>query len=159
MEDGGVDWRNGTAGNVSNQEWTARCIHWTNQEPPSSIADSGLLFEKLKSAKSTKFLPSIFCEAAELDETIRGLTCLPAKYCSIGVPNPVTNSTVNYETSTLALSHLNSAIQGNIPFNLVDHETVCKTTWSAYIILLGKISMKSRFQISLMHFRLLTGRG
>ena len=40
---------------------------------------------------------------------------------------------MNYKTSTLAVSHLSSAIQGKIPFNLVDHETVCTTTRSAYI--------------------------
>ena len=97
------------------------------------IADSGPLFEKLESAIATKFIPAIFGEATELDDTIRGITALPTKYCGIGLPNPVTNSTVNYETSTLALSHLSAAIQGKIPFHLVDHETVCTTSRSAYI--------------------------
>ena len=40
---------------------------------------------------------------------------------------------MNYETSTLALSHLSAAIQGKTPFNLVDHDSVCTTTRSAYI--------------------------
>lgn len=78
-----------------------------------------------------KFLPAIFGE--DIDDTIRGITSLPTKFAGAGIPNPVTNSSVNYETSTLAVSHLSQAIQGKSDFNLLDHENVRRSTRNAYI--------------------------
>lgn len=88
-------------------------------------------FEPLENTICTKFLPAIF--GKDIDDTIWGITSLPTKFAGAGIPNPVTNSSVNYETSTLAVSHLSQAIQGKSDFNLLDHENVCRSTRNAYI--------------------------
>ena len=40
---------------------------------------------------------------------------------------------MNFETSTLAVSHLSQAIQGKSNFSLLDHKNICRSTRNAYI--------------------------
>ena len=61
-------------------------------------------FEPLEDSIRNKFLPVIFGE--DIDDTIWGVTSLPTMFAGTGIPNPITNCSVNFETSTLAVSHL-----------------------------------------------------
>merc|ERR1711884_971972 len=57
----------------------------------------------------------------------------PVKFAGMGLPNPVTTSTVNFESSTLQCLHLIQAVKGSSDFCLADHQSVCRSARNEYI--------------------------
>ena len=78
-------------------------------------------------------LRTLFGEASSIDDTIRDIIALPVKFAGIGLPNPVTTSTMNFESSILQCSHFIQAVKGLSEFCVADHQSVCCTAWNKYV--------------------------
>ena len=101
------------------QELPAICILWLAEIPEAGVAvctesQGGCLgeeFTDIEEALSNTFLPSLFGDEYNKDNTRRKLACLPVKHARMTIPDPTTSAQSYFEASILIYSHLLAALQ------------------------------------------------